>query len=190
MLTFLKFLKNSINYKLYIVCTILTIVFISIIFYLTIYSNVSAFYDFDINKNINIKIINFSFVFLSNLKIVILNLFLGTITCGIFVISSIIQNILTLSVICNSLYINNKLYLIIRLIPHGVIEIFTITLVLVFAVNNFISIFKIIKYVIQENKLYKKEIKKMLNTNIANVVVVNLLLFLAAIVEYYGSIIF
>lgn len=84
---------------------------------------------FDLNMNeINEKDVDFLHVFISNITLIFKNFGLGLITFGFYTIFSLVQNVISLGIIANSLVINNYSELFYKMIPHGVIEMFGIVL--------------------------------------------------------------
>lgn len=186
-LIFLKYLKNQIDKKKYYYAFMISLVIFLIIYLLVVYTQISENSDFDINS-IEIKKINISYVFLSNFKLIFINLLLGVITFGLFPIGSIIQNTYSLSIIANRLFISDKKSLIIRLIPHGILEIFILVLICIYSIQISIYILKLLKLIIQNKHSKIKNNKEFLIHFIVECIFISVLLAIAAVIEYFVSI--
>lgn len=165
----------------------ISLVIFLIIYLLVVYTQISENSDFDINS-IEIKKINISYVFLSNFKLIFINLLLGVITFGLFPIGSIIQNTYSLSIIANRLFISNKKTLIIRLIPHGILEIFILVLICIYSIQISIYIVKQLKIVIQNKHSKIKNKKDIFIQFVVECIFITILLAIAAVIEYFVSI--
>ena len=186
-LIFLKYLKNQIDKKKYYYAFMISLVIFLIIYLLVVYTQISENADFDINS-IEIKKINISYVFLSNFKLIFINLLLGVITFGLFPIGSIIQNTYSLSIIANRLFISDKKSLIIRLIPHGILEIFILVLICIYSIQISVYILKLLKLIIQNKHSKIKNNKEFLIHFIVECIFISVLLAIAAVIEYFVSI--
>ena len=186
-LIFLKYLKNQIDKKKYYYAFMISLVIFLIIYLLVVYTHISENSDFDINS-IEIKKINISYVFLSNFKLIFINLLLGVITFGLFPIGSIIQNTYSLSIIANRLFISDKKSLIIRLIPHGILEIFILVLICIYSIQISVYILKLLKLIIQNKHSKIKNNKEFLIHFIVECIFISVLLAIAAVIEYFVSI--
>lgn len=186
-LIFLKYLKNQIDKKKYYYAIMISLVIFLIIYLLVVYTQISENSDFDINS-IEIKKINISYVFLSNFKLIFINLLLGVITFGLFPIGSIIQNTYSLSIIANRLFISDKKSLIIRLIPHGILEIFILVLICIYSIQISVYILKLLKLIIQNKHSKIKNNKEFLIHFIVECIFISVLLAIAAVIEYFVSI--
>ncbi len=186
-LIFLKYLKNQIDKKKYYYAFMISLVIFLIIYLLVVYTQISENSDFDINS-IEIKKINISYVFLSNFKLIFINLLLGVITFGLFPIGSIIQNTYSLSIIANRLFISDKKSLIIRLIPHGILEIFILVLICIYSIQISVYILKLLKLIIQNKHSKIKNNKEFLIHFIVECIFISVLLAIAAVIEYFVSI--
>lgn len=186
-LIFLKYLKNQIDKKKYYYAFMISLVIFLIIYLLVVYTQISENSDFDINS-IEIKKINISYVFLSNFKLIFINLLLGVITFGLFPIGSIIQNTYSLSIIANRLFISDKKSLIIRLIPHGILEIFILVLICIYSIQISVYILKLLKLIIQNKHSKIKNNKEFLIHFIVECIFISILLAIAAVIEYFVSI--
>lgn len=165
----------------------ISLVIFLIIYLLVVYTQISENSDFDINS-IEIKKINISYVFLSNFKLIFINLLLGVITFGLFPIGSIIQNTYSLSIIANRLFISDKKSLIIRLIPHGILEIFILVLICIYSIQISVYILKLLKLIIQNKHSKIKNNKEFLIHFIVECIFISVLLAIAAVIEYFVSI--
>lgn len=184
---YLKFLRNNAIKKIFIttgiISFLISIFFIMIIFF----TDLSKKVDFSIDM-INLKIINPVYVFNENFRLILFNILIGVVTLGVYSISTIFSNIWTLSLIANNIYLNNKNSLLIRILPHGIIEIIVLIMSTVLVYYILISLFLIIKKVIQRESIWKIKLYELVKNIIGLSVLIFILLTVASIVEYFGSI--
>lgn len=186
MLIFLEYLKSKDVKNKVIGSIIITVILISIIYFLAYFTEISSDSDFDISM-IKPKTIDFNYVFLSNFKLILLNLLLGLITFGIFPIFSVFQNVYTLGIISNAIVKNGKEFLLLRIVPHGILEIFILSLSLIILFSIWVNAFLLIKNIILKNSI-GYYVKKLYQNLVFDIFIVFILLIVAGIVEYFASI--
>lgn len=104
---------------------IITVIITLICFFIIIYMAFDSIqYNFLDMSKINEKTVDYVYVVSSNLMLIAKNYLLGILTFGIYTIFSLINNVVSLGIISNSLVHSNKIRLFYKLIPHGVFEIF------------------------------------------------------------------
>lgn len=186
MLIFLKSLKSRNFSKQVRISLLLALVLIGILGILIFRTRISIISDFKIDM-IEVKKIDILYVFSSNLRLSLLNLVLGCISGGLFVLFTVAQNFYSLAVIGNALVLHNRSYLILKLVPHGIIELFVLVLVWTLSITYSIAIYKLLKKVILRDNSVKDLIKNYTGYAIFDVIMIVVLLGLAAVVEYMVS---
>lgn len=108
------------------------------------------------------KKVEFFSVFFPNIWLILKNIFFGILTFGVYVLFSLIYNMLTLGMIAGSLIENDRHSLVYKMISHGVFEVFGIVVSLTAVVFLIVSIIKLMP------KIVKREIdvKKVIIDNI------------------------
>ncbi len=152
---------------------------ISAIALITVYGNSSL--DVSGVKVENIDILE---VFSHNFSTMILSILIGPITAGIYSLCELVINIISLGMLSNSLFLNNMSYLIPKLIPHGIIELFSLSICVVYSFCTFIYLMKNIKKIFLRKFNSKVFLSKVVTSFIITVTINTILLIAAAIVEY------
>lgn len=174
--------RKTFKYSIFIM-----IILFIVMFYLTFHTNIGIDSGFSLDM-VNLKVIDVKYVFLSNLKLILVNLILGILTCGIFTVFSVIQNIHTLSVISNVLVLNNKSSYILKLLPHGIFEIFVLVFTLVTACFFSLRCIMLIKKIVQRKNDVKKEFLTLIKTLAYHTIFLIFILFVAVIIEFLVSV--
>lgn len=133
------------------------------------------------------KSVSFSNVFVHNTVLVIQNIFLGLITLGIYGLYVLIQNVIALGSISNSLIAHSMIIFVYKMIPHGLIELlgmsYSVVIPYVLYIRGFDAFVKVAK---REGKVLSELIKLGLFI-INSIVFLVILFFIAAIVEVIVS---
>lgn len=144
--------------------------------------NGKKYLNLDMNE-INEKNVNFFYVFFSNYMLILKNIFLGFISFGFFCIFSLLQNVISLGIISNSLIMNGHLNLFFKMIPHGLFEIFGIVLSVTTVIYILYTLIKLIPQIIKKECDIKRVIINLIRF-IATILFFELILFtLAGILE-------
>lgn len=184
---FQEFLKNKTTKQIFKYSILITIFLFIFMGYIAFYTSVGLNSGFTFEM-INLKVIDINYVFFSNLKLILLNLLLGILTCGLFTIFSIVQNVYTLSIISNVLVLNNELDYILKILPHGIFEIFTLVFTFVTACYSSLKILSLLKKVIQRKNNLLQELFRLARLLIYHVLFIIFLLFIAVLIEFLVSI--
>ena len=133
------------------------------------------------------KSVSFTKVFTSNTVLVTQNIFLGLITLGIYGVYILVQNVIVLGLISNSLIAHSMTPYVYKMIPHGIIELlgisFSVVIPFVIYIRGFNSVVKVIK---REEKILSA-LKKMGVFIIKSISFLVILFFIAAVVEVIVS---
>lgn len=133
------------------------------------------------------KSVSFSNVFIHNTVLVIQNIFLGLITLGIYGLYVLIQNVIALGLISNSLITHAMIIFVYKMIPHGLIELlgisYSVIIPYVLYIRGFNAFVKVTK---REGKILS-ELKKLGLFLLVSIIFLVILFFVAAIVEVIVS---
>lgn len=133
------------------------------------------------------KKVSFKKVFISNIKLVSLNVFIGIFSFGIYGIIVMIQNIIALGTISSELISNGMIALVVKMIPHGLIEIWGMTFSIIIPFIIYLRIFRDLKKVIAKEKSIMDVIKEMLKFIIKVIIALIIIFIFAAIIEVIVS---
>ncbi|KAF2955423.1 stage II sporulation protein M [Marinitoga sp. 38H-ov] len=184
--TLQKYLKNLIvrNKNIAIATIFVYILSLIAIFTITFCTNISKLPDV---SDIYEKSVSFFNVFIHNIVLVIQNIFLGLITLGIYGLYVLIQNVIALGSISNSLISHSMIIFVYKMIPHGLIELlgmsYSVVIPYVLYIRGFNAFVKVTK---REEKLLSELIKLGLFI-LRSIIFLVILFFIAAIVEVIVS---
>ena len=187
MLMWLRYFRNKIDKKIFLYALLLMFVSVSCIIYFSFFTEISKYSDFDISM-IELKVIDIAKVLLSNSKLIFFNIIFGLITFGVYNVASIIENVYSLSIISNILILENQSFLLYRLIPQGIIEIFVLMLSFLIVIKAWLYLFKFVKNVLQRKADIRQRFIFIIEWLVVNIIILEILLCVAAIVEYFVSI--
>ena len=182
-----KFLKNEGRKHRYYLSAILTVAMVFIIIGFTFLSDIGRYHDFNTTM-VTVKTIDIGHVFVSNVTLIALNLLFGTITFGGYTIFSILQNVHSLAVIANVLHRNKQTHLLFRLLPHGVIELFVLNMTLLVGMHFTVCLFKLSRDIVQRKSGIRMRATEYFKWGFRDAIVLCVLLFFAAIVEFFVSV--
>ncbi len=139
--------------------------------------------DLDVSQ-IKVENIDILEVFYHNFITMFSSTIFGIFTAGIYSLCILIVNVANVGILSNALYINNMGHLIPILIPHGIIELVSLCLCVIYSFFSFIYLIKSIKQVFLRNCDIKLLIKKIFISLTEFIVVNTVLLIIAAVIEY------
>lgn len=139
--------------------------------------------DLDVSK-IKVEKIDILEVFYHNFITMFSSTIFGIFTAGIYSLCILIVNVANVGVLSNALYINNMCHLIPKLIPHGIIELVSLCLCVIYSFFSFIYLIKSIKQTFLGKCDIKLLIKKVFVSLIGFIFVNTVLLIIAAVIEY------
>ncbi len=135
-------------------------------------------------SNVKVEDIDIVEVFSHNFNLMFFSVLIGPITAGLYPLCELLVNIISLGMLSNSLYINNKGFLIMHLIPHGIIELFSLSCCVIYSFFTFAYLIKSVKELFLK-KLVIKNFALKISTSFGMVLIMNtILLIVAAILEY------
>ena len=138
---------------------------------------------FDVSS-IHQKNINFLYVLSSNFVTMLKSCIYGFISFGAYSTYTFILNITSLGFIINSLLTNNKYLLILKLVPHGLIELFVVSIETTLPIFLWGIIIKNIKPILQKTITVKNLLKKLFHYAAYSILFSSFLLVIAAFIEY------
>lgn len=130
------------------------------------------------------KKIDFWYVYSSNLKLLSLMSITGIVTLCISSLYTYFINIISLGTIANCVILNGFANLTVKLIPHGLIELFVLNIALMQSIFLHIYFIKDIKKVIFKKISLKNISYKYFSFIIINELAIIVFIFIAAIAEY------
>lgn len=133
------------------------------------------------------KSVSFTKVFTSNIVLVTQNIVLGLITFGIYGLYILVENVIVLGLISNSLIAHSMNPYVYKMIPHGLIELLGISFSVVIPFSTYIRGFNFFIKIIKGEEKIQNALKKIGLLIIKSICFLVILFFIAAIVEVIVS---
>ncbi len=170
-----RFLKNKGLLRIWGVLYIASILIVVII---------SLYFKLNLNlKGLHEKKVNFFYVYFENIKMSTHMYFIGIITCGLFAVILLLNNIFTVGVIANQMINSNKVSLAYKMLPHGIFEFAGMTLIAATSFWMFYISINMLPRVIKREAKINELLMRLAEIFIESYIINLLIFFIAAIIE-------
>lgn len=167
-------LKKYITHSVILIA--LSIILIALV---TFYGN----FELDLS-GVKIENIDIAEVFIHNFFTMITSTVAGVFTAGLYSLCVLGINIFNIGILSNALHLQGMTHLIPKLVPHGIIELFSLSLCVVYSFYIFIYLVKKVKLIFLRKYDVKLFCKKIGLSFILIIIVNTALLSIASVVEY------
>lgn len=133
------------------------------------------------------KKISFYYVFSSNFKLMVGMSITGILTLCLSSLYTYCFNVISLGMITNSMILNGLGSWTLKMIPHGLIELFALTIAFMQPIFVYLYVLKDTKEVICKNTTLKQTILNYISFITVNELMITILLCIAGVVEYVVS---